>query len=398
MGKVEKLRGVVSLASNSIGSSTGYGVQGWMLAERMVKHGLNVANLSNYGLEGAVSDIQTKFGKVKHYPKGHSPYSDDVLLHWHEDFRSRFQGIPDAIVTLYDVWVYNKLPVTDTPIFAWTPADHVTMPPNVLKFLLRRNVTPVAMSPHGKRQFEAAGLECEYVPHAVDTKVMKPTAEVYGVPVREYLGVSDESFLVGIFGANKANGMVHRKAFAEQLLAFSMFRETHPDAVLYIHAEASAVFGGFNLGRLIKSVGLDDKSVIIANSDVLRTGYPAEVLAGFMSACDVVLAVSYGEGFGVPQVEAQACGTRVIGSSWAASPDLLSDDCWMVAGQPFWDEPQGAFFQVPLVDSIVEALKLAYAAPRGVSDVCVEFAKQFDVDVVWNWYWLPFLRKHFAVE
>ena len=50
------------------------------------------------------------------------------------------------------------------------------------------------------------------------------------------------------------------------------------------------------------------------------------------------------------------------------------------------------------MDSIVEALKLAYAAPRGVSDVCVEFAKQFDVDVVWNWYWLPFLRKHFAVE
>lgn len=394
---IEKMRGAISIASNTIGAATGYGVQGMFLAERLLRHGFKVANLSNYGFEGQIGKVRTKHGDVAHYPKGYKAYSDDVLPIWHNDFVSRHKGLRDAVITLYDVWVYNDLKF-DGDIFAWTPLDHVTLPPNVLKFLLRRNVTPITMSPHGQRQLEAAGIESVYIPHAVDTKVMKPTFEAYGVPTREYLGVPDDAFLVGIFAANKANGLVHRKALAENLLAFSMLKAERPDAMLYLHLEASNAFGGFQIGRLLKAVGLDDSCVVIANSDALRTGYPVEVLAAFMTACDVVLSDSYGEGFGVPQVEAQACGTRVIASNWAAGADLAGDDSWLVDGQPFWDEPQAAFYQIPLVDSIVGALRLAYDAPRGVSDVSVKFAKQFDVEAVWSWYWLPFLRERFGAD
>jgi hypothetical protein len=39
---------------------------------------------------------------------------------------------------------------------------------------------------------------------------------------------------------------------------------------------------------------------------------------------------------------------------------------------------------------------LAYQAPRGVSQASIEFAKQFDVERVWGWYWMPFLREYFA--
>ena len=392
---VEKFRGAVSIASNSIGSSTGYGVQGMFLAERLLKHGFKVANLSNYGLEGQKSTIRTSQGDVQHYPRGFKPYSDDVLPVWHKEFTDQFPGLKNAVITLYDVWVYNDMKC-DADIFAWTPLDHVTLPPNVLKFLLRRNVTPITMSPHGQRQLEAAGVESTYIPHGVDTKVMKPTHEVYGVPVREYLGVKNDQFLVGMFAANKANGLIHRKALAENLLAFAMFRETHPDAVLYLHMEPSNAYGGFLIPRLLKSVGLDESCVILPDSNTLRTGYPAEVLAAFMTACDVVLSVSYGEGFGVPQVEAQACGTRVIASSWAASADLASDDSWLVEGQAFWDEPQASFYQIPILGSIIEALRLAYEAERGVSQVAIDFAKQFDVDTVWAWRWMPFLRERFA--
>ena len=143
---VEKLRGAISIASNSIGSATGYGVQGMYLAERLLKHGFHVANLSNYGLEGSKSTIRTSHGDVAHYPKGFKPYSDDVLPVWHEEFRSQWPNLKHAVITLYDVWVYNDMKF-DGDIFAWTPLDHVTLPPNVLKFLLRRNVTPITMSP-----------------------------------------------------------------------------------------------------------------------------------------------------------------------------------------------------------------------------------------------------------
>jgi glycosyltransferase involved in cell wall biosynthesis len=392
---IEKLRGVVSVASNSYDSPTGYGVQTKLLIDRLVKHGLKVSNLSNYGLEGRIEEIKTPYGKITHYPRGFKPYSDDVIPVWHADHKSKNPDIKDAIITLYDSWVYNDMQF-DGQIFAWTPLDHVTLPPKVLKFLLKPNVTPITMSPHGQRQLEAAGVESVYIPHAIDTKVMKPTDEVFGIPTRQYLDVPEDAFLVSMVSANKANGLVHRKALAEQFMAFSIFRQSHPDAYLYIHSEPSNAFGGFNIPNLLKACGLNDEFVRILNTDVNRTGYPDEFLAGVYTASDVMLQVSYGEGFGVPVVEAQACGTPVITSNWAATQDLAGEDSFLVDGQPFWDEPQQAFYNIPNIGSIVNALELAYEAPRGKSQASIDFARQFDVETVWNWYWMPLLREYFA--
>jgi glycosyltransferase involved in cell wall biosynthesis len=248
------------------------------------------------------------------------------------------------------------------------------------------------MSPFGQRQFEAIGVDSTYIPHAVDTSVYKPTDKIEGYDLKQYMGVGEDDFVVGMVSANKANGSIHRKAFAENLLAFAMFRQKHPNAYLYIHAEPSRVFGGFHLATLMKSVGLTEDAVLFPDPHNLRYGYSSEQMAGLYSAMDVLLHASYGEGFGVPAIEAQACGTRVIGSNWAATPDLLGEDSWLVDGQPFWDEAQSTFFQIPLIPSLVTALEQAYAAPRGVSTASVEFAKQFEVETVYGQYWKPFLK------
>lgn len=390
-----RLKGTVSVASNSYGAATGYGVQAKYLIDRMAKHGLDVAMLSNYGHEGSVGTIKTPHGKVTHYPRGFKQYSEDVLNLWHGEHKKAHPGQPDLLVTLYDQWVYVDQPI-DADVLAWTPLDHVSLPPRVAKFLIRPNVTPVAMAPNGVRQLDEAGIPNLYAPHGVDTRVFKPTATIENVPARDYMGVPADAFLVGMVAANKANGLLHRKALAENLLAFKMFHDRFPDAQLYLHMEPSNAFNGFKLVDLLQSVGLTDEEVILADSDRLRIGYPQEALAGFYSAFDVLLAPSYGEGFGVPTVEAQACGTRVIGSSWAATPDLVAEDGWLVEGQPFWNEPHKAWMQIPLVGSIVAALEQAYEAPRGPSQVAVEFAEQFDVDRVWSEYWLPILAERFG--
>ena len=392
----EKLDGLISVASNSYDIPTGYGQQVKFLIDRLLKHGIKAANLSNYGLQGSISEIKTPYGKAKHYPMGFKPYSDDAIPVWHNDFKADYPLLKDAVLTLYDQWVYNDMEF-DGRIIAWTPLDHVTLPPLVHKFLTRENVTVVTMSPHGQRQLEKAGIESTYIPHGIDTKVMKPTVTVFdNIPTRDYLGVPKDAFLVSIVQANKANGLVHRKALAEQLMAFSIFRQSHPDAYLYIHSEPSNAFGGFNIPQLLASVGLTKEHVIILDQNINRVGYPPEYLAAIYTASDVMLQVSYGEGFGVPVVEAQACGTRVITSNWAATKDLAGPDSYLVDGQPFWDEPQAAFYHIPNIGSIVNALSLAYDAPRGVSKSSIDFAKDFDVDRVWQWYWMPFLREFFS--
>jgi glycosyltransferase involved in cell wall biosynthesis len=141
--------------------------------------------------------------------------------------------------------------------------------------------------------------------------------------------------------------------------------------------------------------GIPAEKITFANRDKYRIGYTQAELAALYSAADVLLAPSYGEGFGVPQIEAAACGLRVIGSSWAAAPDLIAEDGWLVDGQPFFDAPQGAFYQIPLLGSVVSALALA-EKERGFSAVSRKFALDFDEEKVWNDYWMPFLKDYFG--
>lgn len=390
-----RLKGAVALASNTPGMPTGYGNQGMLLAQQMIKSGLEFAAFSNYGLEGKASTLQIAGKTIPHYPRGLAPYSDDVIPHWYQDFAGKHPDLKTVLFTLYDVWVYNQMKF-DGPIVSWVPLDHITPPPRVIEFLAKENVTPVTMAPHGQEQLQALGIQSVYIPHMIDTKVYKPTPDINGVPVREFMGVDDDTFLVGIVAANKANGSIHRKAFAENLLAFAAFHKKYPNSQIYIHTEPSRVYGGFDIGILLRNVGLDKSAVILPDTMALRDGYPESHMAAFYSAFDVLLSTSYGEGFGIPTVEAQACGTRVITSNFAASKDLASPDSWLIDGQPFWDEAQASFFSIPSINQIQSALVDAYENKRGHSDMAVEFAKQFDVDHVWRWRWLPFLKELFS--
>lgn len=391
--KNEKLDGVFTIWSNSYDAPTGYGQQVKHLIDNLKKHKAEVAMLSNYGQEAALGTINTPYGAVKHFPRGFDLYSNDVAPVDHKSFVSGFPGKKNVMITLYDVWVMTSKQYDELDqIASWTPLDHVTLPPKVRAWLEKPNVRPIAMAPNGVRMLEAAGIECDYAPHAVDTKIYKPTYKLAnGMTPDDYFGAKDK-FVVGMVAANKASGLIHRKAFSENLMAFSIFKKKHPDAILYLHTEPFGLANGWNLIDLITAVGLTTQDVIFPNPLDYRFGLPKEHMAAVYTGIDVLLAPSYGEGFGVPTMEAQACGTRVIASNWAASPDLVSEDGWLVDGQPTWDASQNAWWQTPSIPSIVNALELAYEAGKTRSTKSVEFASKFDVSYVWDTYWLPLLK------
>lgn len=397
MTKPAKLPLAISFASNSPSSPTGYGVQAELLITKMLEHDVAVAALSNWGREGNIGDVQIRGKRIKEYPKGYRMYSEDVIPIWHKNWEQQHPNRKSAIVTLYDVWVYNSLSFqgvypdgNEPPIVSWVPLDHISLPPAVGQFLKRPNVIPITMAPHGQRQLEQAGISSTYIPHAIDTKLYKPTDTIQGAPARRWLGFKDSDFVVGIVAANKAAGELHRKAFAENLLAFSVFAKDKPGVKLYIHAETSRAFGGFHLPTLMQAIGIKPEQVVLPEPFLFRVGYPTADMAGVYSSFDVMLAASYGEGFGVCGLEAQACGTRIITSDFAATADLYSEDSWAVTGQAFWHESQSAFFAVPSIEQLVAKLEEAYAADRGVSAKSVEFAQEFDIERVWKEKWLPF--------
>lgn len=396
--KPEKLDLTITTWSNSPYQPTGYGMQIGILLDYLVKHGVDAAHVSNWGLEGTNSTHKTAFGEIPHYARGYEPMSQDALAIAHKIQASKSKN-KDYILTLGDVWTLKPeiWPSNEFErILSWVPLDHISMPPAVKRWLEKDNVTPIAMAPFGMQQLEEVGIKGHYIPHSIDTvSTFKPTDKIGKQNAREFLGVGEDDFLIVMNAANKANKSVHRKAFGEALMAFAVFKQKVPNAYLYIHTEPKGIYGGFHLPRLAEACGLDMNSVIFPDPVDYRVGIEPTDLAGFYTAADVCLQLSLGGGFEIPVIEAQACGTRVIATDWTGPKDLIAEDGFRVSGQLWWDEAQLAWWKTPSIASIVNQLENAYDVVKEKgrhSETSRKFAKQFDSAKVWNHYWMPFLK------
>jgi glycosyltransferase involved in cell wall biosynthesis len=163
-----------------------------------------------------------------------------------------------------------------------------------------------------------------------------------------------------------------------------------------MHSDENGAHNGINLRELAEDCGIPEGNIEFTDGYTLRVGLPDHRMAQLYSAFDVLLAASYGEGFGIPVVEAQACGTPVIVSDFTAQPELCGAG-WKIPTQPFHDFLQRSWFGVPSVGAITEAL--IEARGRSTAEVAAQagearrFALQYDQPAVWDRYWLPVMRE-----
>ena len=113
-------------------------------------------------------------------------------------------------------------------------------------------------------------------------------------------------------------------------------------------------------------------------------------LADLYNAFDVLLSPSMAEGFGVPILEAQACGTAVVTLAATAMPELTFNGRCLEPAQMTWED-QGGWRGVAPVAGIRGALEDAAAGrfERGVP----EQVRAFDWGAVVARDWLPFLEE-----
>jgi glycosyltransferase involved in cell wall biosynthesis len=379
--------------SNGPTIATGYGVQTRQLATRLAAAGHEVAVSHTYGHQGGIVPWKTPLGDtVMMYPSGWKEQSNDVIAAHAEHF---FQGDPSAgwIIPLMDVWGLVNPKLAEFQVAAWTPVDHQPCPTDVLAFFHRTGATPIAMSKFGERELFEAGLDPVYVPLAVDTKAYKPTfnIDVAGqtVDARTLFQLPQDAFVVGMVAMNK--DPMDRKNFHGAFRAFGQFWQSHQNAVLFVHTDHSGAAGGFDLKTLAIHCGIPHHALVWTDQYAYRLGFPAEMMAAAYTAMDVLLAPSRSEGFCVPLIEAQACGTPVIASDFSAQPELVGAG-WLVSGQPEWDPAQRSSQLCPSVVDIVARLEEAYAADLPALGLqAQQFAARYDADVVFDEFWRPFL-------
>ncbi|MBL8728459.1 MAG: glycosyltransferase family 4 protein [Planctomycetes bacterium] len=181
-------------------------------------------------------------------------------------------------------------------------------------------------------------------------------------------------------------GMVWRKGFDVFLHAVLAAREAGQDFVVVVKSVGSEQhYGRFHLGELVRRFQQTRGTppLLWIDDDLSR-----EQLASLYTACDVLLHPYRGEGFGLPVLEARACGLPVVATGGGAADALLQgpgavcipsqrrhvDLPGAHIGAPWVVEPSAAEAGALLVDTLVHRAERRREAQASAAEVRRAFA------------------------
>jgi glycosyltransferase involved in cell wall biosynthesis len=295
---------------------------------------------------------------------------------------------PDLVIVLKDAWVLDRQAYRDYRTAVWLAFDTEPLGVPDRDFFAATNARAVCVSQAGQKMARAAGQEhgiagltgALCVPSGVDTQLLWTPGSREAA--RDLLGLPQGVFIAGICAAN----IGPRKAWGEQLAAFASFRRRHKDALLLIHA-ARQHEEGIDLEQLAEHLGIRDAVLFGAH-----TAMDDAQMANWFRSLDVLLAATYGEGFGLPIVQAQSCGVPVIGTRCSAISEKIPPGTgWLVRGQRWWNPHHQAWWTIPNVREITLALGKAARRQHAAPALIREHALAWDAATVMKEQWAPAL-------
>lgn len=227
---------------------------------------------------------------------------------------------PDVLVILHDPWIVTDcyLPVlTDRPglkIAAYMPVDAPNIKGAVAEELSRLDLA-IFYTEFAHLEMLAAGFSghAVVIPHGVDLQMYNPVPRA---KARAALNLPEDFWIVGYVGRNQP-----RKRLDLLIEAFATWRQKYQaeDARLFMHC-APRDQAGWDLLQLGQYYGCHKEMIYTEDLTPIK-GIPEQHLKYVYSACDLMANVSLGEGWGLPTMEAMACGTPSIAPAWGGLAD-----------------------------------------------------------------------------
>jgi len=358
---------------------TGYATQSALLLHRFKALGHEVAISATAGQESHPSHWQG----IPVFPK--TPYADigeDVVRNHYQAWGA------DIVFTFLCTWIIRYPAMwRDLRTIHLTPVDCDPVSIRDYAVIADTGGMPAAISRFGERMMRKGGpgrepLDPLFLPHGVDTKTFRPSPE--RDTIRQAMQW-DGKFVVGM---NFMNNDKFRKNIDETMRGFALFHAKHPDSLLALHS-IQILPEGLNLPAFAKHLGIERAIVWSPQYELITGMITPPMLADWYSALDVYLGLG-NEGFGLPHVEAQACGTPVILGDWSTGPDLVGKG-WLVRGQLRYNDTHQADWGVPFVSSVADALEEAYEDARNRREAARDFAVGHDIGRVVREHWEPVL-------
>jgi len=206
-----------------------------------------------------------------------------------------------------------------------------------------------------------------------------------------------------------------RKQIARQLRGYKRFLECNPDVKSHLmlwsnihpatqpqEAPMGVADVGVNLLPEIMELGLGER-VHWPDEKLIQEGIPEWSGMDFEGGWDMVklynsfsvlLHCTGGEGFGLPLIEAQACGVPVITTDYAAAPEQVGAGLTVPASDYVVINTPGTRYALADVDGMAEALaKICNANPEKLTRKARRFAERYSWENVMNQHFKPFMEE-----
>ena len=364
-----------------------YGVCPWVrsaygktckhIALGLLKSGFDVEVCSYYGIKG---ESLNYYGVLVHPCYGELRTSDAWAEYWYKRMKA------DVILQHFDTWVLPPDWITKRklPVVTYAPIDSSPMS-SLAVGAMRGAITNVAMSSFVQKQLKDAGLPNVYIPHSVDTSIFKPMDKT---ECRKDFGLPPDRIIFGSVATNVSP----RKNLPNQLLAYKTFLDMNPGAdkysVFYLHCSAQRDelnAQGYDLPGFINDLGLQ-KNVVFTERFNYYAGYTDEEMAKLYNCFDVLMQCTLGEGFGIPIIEAGACGVPTLGSDFSSIPVVMGKGGRVVStnlGIPW--QITGIWQRIPDMESMVDHMTDLYGNEglrRNLGEEAYKNAQKYSLEKV----------------
>ncbi len=333
-----------------------------------------------FGLEGG----RLLLDGVLNYPKMNHVYGSDALVHHARNFNA------DVAMTLQDIWVLN--PEDLKQVKRWiplVPIDHDPTPQAILE-RLKLAYRIVTYSKFGQEEVKKHGFNSTYIPHTVNTDIFKPMDRKQR---RKEVNIPEDTFILGMVAANKDNPP--RKSFQEVMDAFVVFLQKYPNSLLYLHTIPDFP-GGFPIREYAKFIGIQDK-VLCPDPYQMSFNTDKATMAKIYNVFDVLLMPSISEGFGVPAIEAQACGVPVVVNNFTSMPELIENHITGEVCDVLYKRFSHllSYVGVPSAKSIYDCIVRIKQSDRAAMGKAARehIVENYDTKTVFKEKWIPFLEK-----